>query len=258
MDDESKEIEFPVEYMFKDVPDDIDEDADPVAVVLGEMDHFGIERGDGRRALRAQHLHPSHPGAPRPVLRLASRSAQPRHGRRARPREGLRDARHQGGHRLPGRDDPAGADQRQAVLPDLRQVHRARHPDLRLHRRPRPAGADGLPEDRADRRGLLVLPRAEVRDAPRRRAVGRPRREAHAQVAEPLLLHSRVRAALLPADDHRLRQHPRRRQGDVRRLLPDGPDARAHLLRDARRAVQGRVWPKFLRENAVRVFELDA
>jgi predicted TIM-barrel fold metal-dependent hydrolase len=44
MDDESKEMEFPVEYMFKGVPADIDEGADPVAVVLGEMDHFGIER----------------------------------------------------------------------------------------------------------------------------------------------------------------------------------------------------------------------
>ena len=44
MDDESGDMEFPVQYMFKGVPEDIDEDADPVAVVLGEMDHFGIER----------------------------------------------------------------------------------------------------------------------------------------------------------------------------------------------------------------------
>ena len=50
-------------------------------------------------------------------------------------------------------------------------------------------------------------------------------------------------SAFAPAttpDDHRLRQHPRRRQGHVRRLLPDGPVARAHLLRAAQRAVQGR------------------
>jgi predicted TIM-barrel fold metal-dependent hydrolase len=44
MDDESKEMEFPVEYMFKDVPPDADPEADPVAVVLGEMDHFGIDK----------------------------------------------------------------------------------------------------------------------------------------------------------------------------------------------------------------------
>ncbi|MEY2571114.1 MAG: uncharacterized protein QOE63_1464 [Acidimicrobiaceae bacterium] len=44
MDAESGEMEFPVQYMFKDVPKDIDPEADPVAVVLGEMDHFGIEK----------------------------------------------------------------------------------------------------------------------------------------------------------------------------------------------------------------------
>src|SRR5690606_10876214 len=44
MDDESKEMEFPAQYMFKEVPPDVDPEADPVAVVLGEMDHFGIER----------------------------------------------------------------------------------------------------------------------------------------------------------------------------------------------------------------------
>src|SRR3546814_20428916 len=37
-------MEFPVEYMFKEVPADVDPDADPVSVVLGEMDHFGIEQ----------------------------------------------------------------------------------------------------------------------------------------------------------------------------------------------------------------------
>ena len=31
MDEESKEMEFPAQYMFKDVPDDMDPEADPVA-----------------------------------------------------------------------------------------------------------------------------------------------------------------------------------------------------------------------------------
>src|SRR3546814_13961723 len=44
MDEESKEMDFPVEYMFKEVPADVDPDADPVSVVLGEMDHFGIDK----------------------------------------------------------------------------------------------------------------------------------------------------------------------------------------------------------------------
>lgn len=45
MDEESKDaFEFPAQYMFKEVPKDLDEGADPIAVVLAEMDHFGIEK----------------------------------------------------------------------------------------------------------------------------------------------------------------------------------------------------------------------
>ena len=99
-----------------------------------------------------------------------------------------RGARREGGDRVPVRAQPAGADQRQEVLPDLRQVHRARHPDLRVRGCARAAGAVRAAVRRPDRRGVLVLPRAQVRHPPRLRAVGRPRGEAAAQVAEPLLL----------------------------------------------------------------------
>ena len=46
-DRQSKEdFEFPVEYMFKNVPEKGLRDADdPIAVTLGEMDRWGIERG---------------------------------------------------------------------------------------------------------------------------------------------------------------------------------------------------------------------
>jgi uncharacterized protein len=45
MDKESKdEFDFPVQYMFKEVPQDIDESKDPIATVLDEMDHFGIAK----------------------------------------------------------------------------------------------------------------------------------------------------------------------------------------------------------------------
>jgi len=53
MDEESKDMEFPAQYMFKEVPKDIDDSADPISVVLAEMDHFNIERamlGIGGRA----------------------------------------------------------------------------------------------------------------------------------------------------------------------------------------------------------------
>jgi predicted TIM-barrel fold metal-dependent hydrolase len=53
MDEESKDMEFPAQYMFKTVPKDIDENADAISVVLDEMDHFNIEKamlGIGGRA----------------------------------------------------------------------------------------------------------------------------------------------------------------------------------------------------------------
>ncbi len=64
MDEESLEMEFPAQYMFKGVPPDIDESADPVKVVLEEMDHFGIERAmigvnfERSASLRAVQEHP--------------------------------------------------------------------------------------------------------------------------------------------------------------------------------------------------------
>jgi predicted TIM-barrel fold metal-dependent hydrolase len=56
MDKESGEMNFPVEYMFKDVPDDLEENVDPIAVTLGEMDHWGIDRA-------MLGVHPDHDNA---------------------------------------------------------------------------------------------------------------------------------------------------------------------------------------------------
>ncbi len=53
-----EEFVFPVEYMFKDVPEGVDAGIDPVAVTLHEMDKYGVERamvgigGDNDRAVR--------------------------------------------------------------------------------------------------------------------------------------------------------------------------------------------------------------
>ncbi len=53
------DYDFPVEYMFKNVPKDFYEKADPIQATLGEMDRFGVEQGlvgvhddVGRRAVR--------------------------------------------------------------------------------------------------------------------------------------------------------------------------------------------------------------
>ncbi len=44
-DDESKGFSFPAQYMFKDVPAELEDNVDPVAIVVDNLDRFGIERG---------------------------------------------------------------------------------------------------------------------------------------------------------------------------------------------------------------------
>jgi predicted TIM-barrel fold metal-dependent hydrolase len=61
-----EQFEFPVEYIFRNVPDELPEDADPVDVVLREMDRLGVERamlglgapGERSAAARAVSDHP--------------------------------------------------------------------------------------------------------------------------------------------------------------------------------------------------------
>jgi hypothetical protein len=61
-DAESQGMEFPAEYMFKDVPDHRDPEQDPVAVTLAAMDRHGIAIGlvglGNPATLDALHRHP--------------------------------------------------------------------------------------------------------------------------------------------------------------------------------------------------------
>jgi hypothetical protein len=61
-DAESKEMEFPAEYMFRNVPNHLPEGADPIEVTLGEMDHCGVDIGmitcQSDVAQRALREHP--------------------------------------------------------------------------------------------------------------------------------------------------------------------------------------------------------
>jgi predicted TIM-barrel fold metal-dependent hydrolase len=61
-DAESAQMKFPAEYMFKDVPADIDDEQDPVQLALAEMDRYGIEIGliglAGKTTARALAEHP--------------------------------------------------------------------------------------------------------------------------------------------------------------------------------------------------------
>src|SRR3977135_1894563 len=59
---ESHEMEFPAEYMFKQVPNQLEEGADPVDVTLAEMDRYGIAIGlvglAGKRTRRTPKEYP--------------------------------------------------------------------------------------------------------------------------------------------------------------------------------------------------------
>jgi predicted TIM-barrel fold metal-dependent hydrolase len=61
-DEASGRMEFPVEYMFKQVPNQLDEGQDPVEVTLTEMDRNGVAIGligiGGKVAARALKEHP--------------------------------------------------------------------------------------------------------------------------------------------------------------------------------------------------------
>ncbi len=59
-----EEFSFPAQYMFKDIPADVDDNVDPVLVVLDNMDRFGVERAmvgvtkEREESLRALKDHP--------------------------------------------------------------------------------------------------------------------------------------------------------------------------------------------------------
>lgn len=58
----SKDMEFPAEYMFKEVPNHLDEGHDPITEALGEMDNYGVAVGlvglGGEVTTRALKEHP--------------------------------------------------------------------------------------------------------------------------------------------------------------------------------------------------------
>jgi predicted TIM-barrel fold metal-dependent hydrolase len=62
-DSESKEMEFPAEYMFKQVPNYLPEGADPIEVTLQEMEVCGVAAGlVGCQGAIAQRALKEHPG----------------------------------------------------------------------------------------------------------------------------------------------------------------------------------------------------
>ena len=172
-DRESKEdFAFPVEYMFKQVPEkeylDVD---DPISVTLHEMDHWGIEKGvigvgdAGGVGELALKRHPDR--------FIPQTGADPNEGMEAIRKivRALRDVRRALREHVPGRHVPAGRDQRQEDVSDLREVRGARHPHVLLRGRARAPPDVRAATGRAHRRGDVRLPRAHLRHPPRLRAV---------------------------------------------------------------------------------------
>ena len=180
-DADSKQSEFPAEYMFKQAPKQHEGDEDPVAITLREMDKFGVERGligvhndEGKRALQ-QH----------PDRFIPSMSADPNDGV-----EGLRKIvrnYEEFGIRAVG-VFPCGTFPQVAINDKLMYPIYAKCCELDIAAFVN-AGVPGprLKYDAAEggvpRRGDVRLPRAHARDPPRVRAVDRARGEAHVEVA---------------------------------------------------------------------------
>ena len=226
-------MEFPVEYIFKEVPNHLPDGADPVETALGEMDHCGVAIGMigspyGKLSQRALQEHPDRfvssievdpndiTGAVRKI-----RAAKDDHDIKAvtsfpagfNPQVPVDDRRYYPIYQT-------------CIDLDIPVIVNAGIAGPRVPVR--------VPGRHAVRPGLLRLPGAADRDAPRRRAVAGARGEADAEVAGPVLHAVGVRSEVLPEGDHRLREHARRRQGHVRGVLPDGAQPAAHLRGAAR------------------------
>ncbi len=167
-DAESRDdFKMPAQYMFKDIPGEIDEGVDAVAVTLDNMDRFGVAQGlinvgstvrdEPRRAIRE---HPDR------FLGLVD----------VDPREGMDAVRkirsyHDEYGIVAVSSFPAGCStpiDAAAYYPVYATCAELGLPIFLTAGVPGPARAARAPEGRAARRGVLVLPRAHHRDAPRR------------------------------------------------------------------------------------------
>ena len=80
--DPSAKFDFPVEYMFKNVPKELYGSKDPISLTLHEMDRFGVEIGvigaGGEVSTKALKDHPDR------FVADGQRRSESRHGRHPR------------------------------------------------------------------------------------------------------------------------------------------------------------------------------
>ena len=251
-------MEFPAEYMFKDVP----EPPRPTARTRSTSRSARWTAAASRSAWSAPTASMprgrcgSTPTGSSPASRSTRTTSPARCAGSARRRTSRTSRR--------SRSFPAGCSP-QVPISDRRYYPIYQTcidldiPIIAQCRGPRAAGAGRVPARHALRPGLLRLPRAAHRDAPRRRAVGGPRRQAHAEVAGPPLHDERrsprstTRKAII--------DYANTRGADkvmYAGYYPMGLSASSGSSSELPAVpLKDDVWPKFLRENAIRVFKLD-
>ena len=189
----SGEMEIPAEYMFKDVPNRLERGRRPRRRHPRRDGQVRRRHGPGRRR-RARSTERALQRPPRSLRRQPRGRPQRHHRRRCagsatrtRSTTSRRSRRSRPGcnPQVPVSDRRYYPIYQTCIDLDIPIIANAGHR--------RAAVPVGVPGRHALRPGLLRLPRAAHRDAPRRRAVGGAGGEAHAQVAGALL-HDRARS----------------------------------------------------------------
>jgi hypothetical protein len=234
-----QQFSMPAQYMFKDVPQTGHAD-DYVQWTVEQMDKHGIDQGAGRLE-RERNLAPGQGALSRPLLLRPALRSQQRAWRKCAGSSGS----------MPRSDFPRSACFPAGTLPQVAINHKYMFP---LYACAVELGIPillnvGIPGPRIPMETQKVEHLDEVCwFFPDLKIVMRHGAEpwagsgsqADAEMAKSLLLNQRLRAQALPQGDYRLRQHPWRRQGDLRWLLPDGPQSGADYGGHGKRAAEGR------------------
>ena len=203
-DTESRDgFDFPVEYMFKNVPKELYGTENPIDVTLHEMDRFGVERGligaGNEVSAKALKDHPDR--------FIPSGNVDPNEGM-----EGVRNMVRQyeefgvrAFSAFPAGCNPQVAIDDAKFYPIYAKCVELGVPIFVCAGVPGPRLPMDCQKSRAHRPRYVRLPRARIRDATWLRALGEARYETDAQVAQPLLLDLGLRPEPLPERDRQLR-----------------------------------------------------
>ena len=241
---------MPAEYMFKQTPDEAGDDVDPIVSTFAQMDRYGIDIGLfglSEQSIEAQRRFPGR------VAFVTDVDPNDVMGAIRKVQQAKADHDLKAVSVFPCRMLPAGdRSTTPRCTPCMQPASSCDIPvivnagDRRSPLSDRPASDVELL-----RRGLLGLPRAEDRHAPRRRALGGPGRQADAQVAGPVL-HA---VAPSPPSTTPRPSSTTPTPGEPTRSCTPGTSPPGCPWSGSSPSCptcgfKDEVWPKFLRENA--------